>query len=72
MRTQIYEHRSGLKVVPNDIIADVEKIVWEINPTLSKKTVASLKGLVRERLEKEGWTGEYRLDTTSKITISSY
>lgn len=72
MRTQIYEHRSGLKVVPNDIIADVEKIIGEINPTLSKKTVSSLKELVRERLEKEGWTGEYRLDAASKITISSY
>lgn len=25
MRTQIYEHRSGLKVVPRDIVSDVEK-----------------------------------------------
>ena len=30
MRTQIYEHRSGLKVVPNVIVADVEKIIWDI------------------------------------------
>lgn len=72
MKTQIYEHRSGLKVVPNDIVADVEKIVWGINPTLSKNTVASLKGAIREKLEKEGWTGEYRLDATSRITITSY
>lgn len=72
MRTQIYEHRSGLKVVPNDIITDVEKIVWDINPELSKNTVATIKDVVRVRLEKEGWTGEYRLDATSKITISSY
>lgn len=72
MRTQIYEHRSGLKVVPNDIIADVEKIIWDINPTLSKKSVANIKESIRERLEKEGWTGEYRLDATSRITISSY
>lgn len=69
MRTQIYDHRSGLKVVPDDIVADVKEIIWNINPVLSKKTVASLKESVRERLEKEGWTGEYR---TSKITISSY
>lgn len=72
MRTQICDHRSGLKVVPDDIVADVKKIIWNINPVLSKKTVASLKGSVRERLEKEGWTGEYRLDATSKITISSH
>lgn len=30
MRTQIYEHRSGLKVVPRDIVSDVEKILWDI------------------------------------------
>ena len=62
MRTQIYEHRSGLKVVLRDIVSDVEKILWDINPILSKRTVASIKESVRERLEKEGWTGEYRLD----------
>lgn len=72
MRTQIYEHRSGLKVVPADIITGVEKIVKEINPVLSKKSVASIKEAVKDRMEKDGWTGEYRLDTTSKITISSY
>lgn len=72
MRTQIYEHRSGLKVVPNNIITDVEKIILDINPILSKKTVSSIKESIRKRLEKEGWSGEYRLDATSKITISSY
>ena len=72
MRTQIYEHRSGLKVVPRDIVSDVEKILWDINPILSKRTVACIKESVRERLVKEGWTGEYRLDSSSRITISSY
>lgn len=72
MRTQIYEHRSGLKVVPNDIVDDVKRVIWDINPELSKKTVANIKKEARERLEKEGWTGEYRLDATSRITISSY
>ncbi len=72
MKTKIYEHRSGLKVVPNNIVSDVEKIIWDINPTLTKKSVAGIKEAVREKLEKEGWTGEYRLDATSRITISSY
>lgn len=72
MKTKIYEHRSGLKVVPNNIVSDVEKIIWDINPTLTKKSVTGIKEAVREKLEKEGWTGEYRLDATSRITISSY
>lgn len=72
MRTKIYNHRSGIKVVPNDIIEDVEKVVWDIKPKLFPKSVASLKLSIRKRLEEEGWTGKYRLDATSKITISSY
>lgn len=72
MRTQLYDHRSGLKVVPTETIADVERIIWNINPSLSKNSVSIIKESIRERLEKEGWTGEYRLDATSRITISSY
>ncbi len=68
----MYEHRSGLKVVPSEMISDVEKIIWDVNPVLSKKSVASLKESVRRRLEMQGWIGEYRLDATSRITISSY
>ena len=72
MRTQTYDHRNGLKVVPKDIVDTVEKVVWDINPALSKNSVTVIKESIRERLEKEGWSGEYRLDATSRITISSY
>lgn len=72
MKTQIYEHRSGLKVVPQSILASVETIVGNIRPVISKRSVANLKGMIRERMEKEGWSGEYRLDTSSRITISSF
>lgn len=72
MKTELYDHRSGLKVVPQDIVSNVQRIVAEINPKLSKNSVGIIKEAVKDRLEKEGWTGEYRLDTASKITISSY
>ena len=72
MRTQIYEHRSGLKVVPIDIIANVENIIRNIHPVIVRNTVAKIKASVKEQLEIEGWIGEYRLDITSKITITSY
>lgn len=72
MKTQIYDHRSGLKVVPANIVSDVEKTVCGINPALSKNATVGIKESIRERLIKEGWTGEYRLDATSRITISSY
>lgn len=72
MRTQIYEHRSGLKVVPNDIIENIKKIIRDTNPKLLKNTVTILKESIKDQLKKEGWSGEYRLSTTSKITISSF
>ena len=72
MRTQIYDHRNGVKVVPQDIVSAVENVVWSINPSLSKNSVTIIKDSIRERLEKEGWSGEYRLDAMSRITISSY
>lgn len=72
MKTQTYDHRNGLKVVPKDVLGTVEKVVWDIHPSLSKNSVTIIKDSIRERLEKEGWSGEYRLDATSRITISSY
>ena len=58
MRTRTYDHRNGLKVVPKDIVDTVEKVVWEINPSLSKNSVTVIKDSIRERLEKEWWSGE--------------
>ena len=72
MKTQIYEHRSGLKVVPQNIINSVIDVVEEFNPVLTKNSVSCIKVEIKERLEKGGWSGEYRLDITSKITISSF
>lgn len=72
MKTEIYEHRSGRKVVPSSIINGVVDVVEELNPVLAKKAVARIKADIKERLEKNGWSEEYRLDATSKITISSF
>ena len=72
MTTQIYDHRSGLKIVPKDIITNVVSTIESLNPPLSKNSVAAIKEAVREKMEKFGWSGEYGLDTSSRITISSY
>jgi hypothetical protein len=69
---EIYDHRSGIKVIPDEIVNEVKKILSELNPVVSEKSVTNLKDIVRQRLEKEGWSGEYRLDSSSKITISSF
>ncbi len=72
MKIQIYDHRSGLKVVPEYIVKNIEAIIENVHPTIKKNSVATLKKLVRNQMKKEGWVGEYRLDASSRITISSY
>lgn len=72
MRTQIYEHRSGQKVIPQSIINNVVNIIDGLHPVLEKNSVGEIKSQIKERLEKNGWSGEYRLDSSSKITISSF
>lgn len=72
MKIQIYEHRSGLKVVAKDIVESVEKAVRSINPILEKNAVAGIKESIKSLLELDGWSGEYRLDPSSRITISSF
>ena len=72
MKTSIYEHRSGLRVIPEDVLKDVISVVEEMNPVLSKNTVTQIKKGLKKGLEIKGWSGEYRLDANSKITISSY
>ena len=72
MRANIYEHRNGLRVIPNEILNDVICVDEGINPVLSKNTVIQIKKDLKKGLEFKGWAGEYRLDANSKITISSY
>lgn len=72
MRTSIYEHRSGLRVIPKEILDDVICVIEDIHPVLSKNTVTQIKKDLKRGIEIKGWAGEYRLDANSKITISSY
>lgn len=72
MKTRIYEHRSGLRVIPKEILNDVICVIEGMNPVLSKNTVTQIKKRLKKDLELKGWSGEYRLDANSKITISSY
>ena len=72
MKTSIYEHRSGLKVVPDDVIKSLSQMIESIEAELSKNTVTIINKAIKNKLAQEGWTGEYRLDPVSKITITSY
>lgn len=72
MKTNLYEHRSGLKVIPAEIICDVRNVVASVEAELSKNSVTIIKKEIKQKLEQIGWLGEYRLDPVSKITITSF
>lgn len=69
MTTKIYDHRSGLNVVPNDFVENIKVILNEADSLVFDK---SFKNHIRDKLRLDGWTGEYRLDIYSRITITSY
>lgn len=72
MKTKIHSHRNGTRVVPEDIVHGIDYTVYTSLPQVDKESLIEFKDIVKDSLEKSGWSGEYRLDTQSKITITSY
>lgn len=54
MRTQIYEHRSGLKVVPRDIVSDVEKFYGISILFYQRERLQASKSLCEKDWKKRG------------------
>ena len=72
MKTVLFSHRSGKNVVPESELEGVLNALSEITPRVRKNTVTEIRDEIVSGLDVLGWSGEYRLDVTSKITISSY
>ena len=72
MKTIVYSHRSGRNVVPENELDSILKVLNAINPRVRKNTVTEIRDKIVEGLDVLGWSGEYRLDVMSKISVSSY
>ncbi len=72
MKSIVYNHRNGVKIISPDVIDGISSILNDEHPALAKNSVSTLKTDIWNRMMKIGWSGEYRLDSDSKITISSY
>lgn len=72
MTTSIFDYRCGTKVVPEHQLQTVCNILSSITPRVRKNTVTEIRDGIISGLTVQGWSGEYRLDVMSKITISSY
>ena len=72
MKSIVYNHRNGVKIIAPDVIDGISNILNDEHPSLAKNSVSALKTDIWNKMIKIGWSGEYRLDSDSKITISSY
>lgn len=72
LKSIVYNHRNGVKIIAPDVINGINDILSEEHPELTKNSVSILKTEIWNKMIKIGWSGEYRLDSDSKITISSY
>lgn len=72
MQVEEYNYNDGLSIVPEDIKHKTITIFAEYPNKLTKSNVSLVKDDLKDKLLLEGWSGEYRLDTESKITITSY
>ena len=71
MNVTVYYHRDGRLIVPEYQVEGIKDIISHINPLVRKNTVTEIRDDIVHGLDCQGWSGEYRLDTSSKITISS-
>jgi hypothetical protein len=72
MKSTVYNHRNGVKIIASDVIEGISNILSNEHPALAKNSVSALKTDIWNKMKKIGWSGEYRLDSDSKITVSSY
>ena len=72
MKTRVYSHRNGIDVLPEDIFKGIIEILEDYHPVIKRNCAKTLKKGLFEPLTKKGWSGEYRLDTESMISIASY
>ncbi len=72
MKSIVYNHRNGVKIIASDVIDGISSILNDEHPKLTQNSVSTLKNDIWNKMMKIGWSGEYRLDSDSKITISSY
>lgn len=72
MKVNLYDFRGGINATPKDILMSTKKTLEAMKPQIVKNGVHNIRLDMKDRLSKEGWSGSYRLDADSQITITSY
>ncbi len=71
MITVIHSHCNGDKVVPSDFVDELRHTIEGYRKRLGLYKINDFKEYLMPAIRKNGWSDEYYLDRTSKITITS-
>lgn len=71
MITTIHNHCNGESVIPSAFANELRTVIEEYKKTLGMYTISDFKKYLIPAIHKKGWSDEYYLDRTSKITITS-
>lgn len=71
MITVIHNHCNGEQATPPAYISELRSVIEEYKKTLGLYTISDFKKYLMPAIHKKGWSDEYYLDRTSKITITS-
>lgn len=70
MNFRKYEHNNPIVVIPEAIRIDVERILSNLNVSLSEST-RKLRAKILDGLAEKGWSSQVRVSSDAKITITS-
>lgn len=71
MITVIHNHCNGDAAIPAAYVTELRSVVEEYKKSLELYTISDFKDYLIPTIHKKGWSDEYYLDRTSKITITS-
>ncbi|MCR5694876.1 MAG: hypothetical protein K6G89_07920 [Clostridia bacterium] len=71
MITIVYYHCNSDSVIPSAFAIELRTVIEEYKKTLGPYTISDFKKYLVPAVHRKGWSNEYYLDRTSKITITS-
>lgn len=71
MKTIMKTHRSGMQVVPSNLISDVEDAISQTDSTIVGGKAQGIRSSILNYLMVKGWSNKIPLSNRSGITITS-
>lgn len=71
MKVNFYSHKSGDRVVPENVQEQIRCAVKKVSISTEKGKATEIRTAIIDELKSYGWSDEFHLDPTSNISITS-